>query len=54
MDLAKNLVTLGRASREVERIKVRQPLQKVLVDGKFEDTISDVVDLIKESLMLKR
>lgn len=53
MDLAKNLVTLGRASREVERIKVRQPLQKVLVDGKFEDTISDVVDLIKEELNVK-
>ena len=48
MDLVKNLVTLGRASREATRIKVRQPIQKVLVDGKFKDTISDVVDLIKE------
>jgi len=32
MDLVKNLVTLGRASREITRIKVRQPIQKVLVD----------------------
>ena len=47
MYLVKNLVTLGRASREATRIKVRQPIQKVLVDGKFKDTISDVVDLIK-------
>ena len=29
MDLVKNLVTLGRASREATRIKVRQPIQKV-------------------------
>lgn len=28
MDLVKNLVTLGRASREATRIKVRQPIQK--------------------------
>ncbi|WP_195939852.1 isoleucine--tRNA ligase [Romboutsia sp. 1001713B170131_170501_G6] len=53
MDLVKNLVTLGRASREATRIKVRQPIQKVLVDGKFESTISDVVDLIKEELNVK-
>ena len=53
MDLVKNLVTLGRASREATRIKVRQPIQKVLVDGKYENTISDVVDLIKEELNVK-
>ena len=39
MDLVKNLVTLGRASREGAKIKVRQPIQKVLVDGNFEDSI---------------
>ncbi len=53
MDLVKNLVTLGRASREATRIKVRQPIQKVLVDGKYESTISDVVELIKEELNVK-
>ncbi|WP_373598402.1 isoleucine--tRNA ligase [Paraclostridium bifermentans] len=53
MDLVKNLVTLGRASREATRIKVRQPIQKVLVDGNYEETISDVVDLIKEELNVK-
>ena len=53
MDLVKNLVTLGRASREATRIKVRQPIQKVLVDGQYESSISDVVELIKEELNVK-
>jgi isoleucyl-tRNA synthetase len=40
MDLVRDLVTLGRASRESARIKVRQPIGKVLVDGKYEERIS--------------
>ena len=36
MDLVRALVTLGRGTREKERIKVRQPLSEVLVDGKYE------------------
>jgi isoleucyl-tRNA synthetase len=53
MDLVRNLVALGRASRESVKIKVRQPLQEVLIDGKYEETISDIVDLIKEELNVK-
>jgi isoleucyl-tRNA synthetase len=53
MDLVKNLVTLGRASREATRIKVRQPIQKVLVDGKYETTIDNLVPLIAEELNVK-
>ena len=53
MDLAKNLVTLGRASREASRIKVRQPIQEVFVDGKYEEILGDIVDLIKEELNVK-
>lgn len=53
MEITKTLVTLGRASREESKIKVRQPVQKVLVDGKYEAQISDVVDLIKEELNVK-
>ena len=53
MELTKALVALGRASREDSKIKVRQPVSKVLVDGKYEDVISDVVDLIKEELNVK-
>ncbi|EOD01144.1 isoleucine--tRNA ligase [Caldisalinibacter kiritimatiensis] len=53
MDLVRNLVKLGRASREAVKIKVRQPIQKVLVDGKYEELISDLVPLIKEELNVK-
>jgi isoleucyl-tRNA synthetase len=53
MDLVKNLVTLGRASREATRIKVRQPVQMVLVDGKYEATIDNLVPLIQEELNVK-
>jgi len=53
MDLVRDLVALGRASRESVKIKVRQPLQEVLIDGKYEDVISDIVDLIKEELNVK-
>jgi isoleucyl-tRNA synthetase len=53
MDLVRDLVTLGRASRESARIKVRQPIGKVLVDGKYEERISHLVPLIKEELNVK-
>lgn len=53
MDLVKNLVTLGRASRENARIKVRQPLKEVLIDGKYEEVIADLIDIIKEELNVK-
>lgn len=53
MDLVRDLVGLGRASREAAKIKVRQPIQKVLIDGKYEELISDVVPLIKEELNVK-
>ena len=54
MDLVRSLVTLGRGAREQERIKVRQPLPEILVDGKHESLIGDMVDLIKEELNVKR
>lgn len=53
MDLVRDLVTLGRASREQAEIKVRQPLSKVIVDGKYEEIIDDLVPLIKEELNVK-
>lgn len=53
MDLVRTLVTLGRGTREKERIKVRQPLSEILVDGKYKDTIGDLTDLIKEELNVK-
>lgn len=53
MDLVRELVGLGRGAREKERIKVRQPLQKILVDGKYESLIGDMTELITEELNVK-
>ncbi len=53
MDLVRDLVGLGRAARAQAKIKVRQPLQKILVDGKFEALISDLVPLMQEELNIK-
>lgn len=53
MDMVKNLVKLGRASREEVKIKVRQPIAKVLLDAKLKSTIGDLTELIKEELNVK-
>ncbi len=53
MEVVRKLVTLGRASREAVQIKVRQPLKELVVDGKYEELISDLVPLIKEELNVK-
>lgn len=53
MDLVRELVTLGRSARESVKIKVRQPIQEVIVDGKYETLIGDLVPLIMEELNVK-
>lgn len=53
MALVQNLVNLGRSTRENENLKVRQPLSSILVDGAYEESISDFVPLIKEELNVK-
>ncbi len=53
MDLVRDIVKLGRASREEARIKVRQPLSKIMLDQKYEKIIEDLVPLIKEELNIK-
>jgi isoleucyl-tRNA synthetase len=53
MDLARTLVGLGRAARESVKIKVRQPIQKIYLDGKSEVILSDLKELIKEELNVK-
>ena len=53
MDMVKNLVKLGRASREEAKIKVRQPISKVVIDAKHKDIIGNLTDLIKEELNVK-
>ncbi len=53
MDTVKNLVKLGRAAREEAKIKVRQALNKVMIDSKLKDVISDLAPLITEELNVK-
>lgn len=53
MELLRKVVNLGRASREKEAIKVRQPLSKIIVDGRYKKNIEDLVPLIKEELNVK-
>ncbi|MDR2296632.1 MAG: class I tRNA ligase family protein, partial [Clostridiales Family XIII bacterium] len=53
MDLVRDLVALGRGAREKERIKVRQPLAKVLADGKHEAAIGGMTALIAEELNVR-
>nr|WP_315023294.1 isoleucine--tRNA ligase [uncultured Aminipila sp.] len=54
MDLVRTMVGLGRGTREKERIKVRQPLSEILVDGKYEALISDLTPLMMEELNVKK
>ena len=53
MELVRSFVTLGRGAREKERIKVRQPLGEILVDGKYKSLVADLTDLIMEELNVK-
>ncbi len=53
MELVRNLVSLGRAAREEAQIKVRQPLHKIIVDGKYKKNIDYLVPLIMEELNIK-
>lgn len=54
MDLVRDLVGLGRGTREKEKIKVRQPLSEILVDGKYKELIGDLTPLIMEELNVKK
>lgn len=53
MDLVRDLISLGRNAREEVKIKVRQPISEVLLDGKNKDLIGDLEELIKEELNVK-
>ena len=54
MDLVRDLISIGRNAREEVKIKVRQPLGEVLIDGKNEKVIKDLVSLIEEELNVKK
>ena len=46
MDLVRELISLGRNAREEAKIKVRQPISEIILDGKNKAVINDLVDLI--------
>lgn len=54
MDLVRDLISLGRNAREEAKIKVRQPISEVILDGKNKDILSDLTELIKEELNVKK
>ena len=54
MDLVRDLISIGRFVREENKIKVRQPLKEILIDGKQESIIDDLVTLIEEELNVKK
>ena len=53
MDLVRDLISLGRNVREEEKIKVRQPILEVILDGKNKKILNGLDDLIKEELNVK-
>ncbi len=53
MDLVRDICSLGRFAREEVGIKVRQPIQALLLSAKEEEKISDLLPIIKEELNVK-
>ena len=53
MDLVRDLISLGRNAREEVKIKVRQPISEIIIDGKNKELIGDLTELIKEELNVK-
>ncbi len=53
MDLVRDLISLGRNAREEAKIKVRQPLSEVILDGRLKTTLKDLDLLLKEELNVK-
>ena len=53
MDLVRDLISLGRNVREEEKIKVRQPILEVVLDGKNKSILDGLEELIKEELNVK-
>ena len=53
MDKVRDLISLGRNVREEYKIRVRQPLSEILIDGNLKPLIGNLSDLIKEELNVK-
>ncbi len=53
MNIVTTVVTMGRALREKVKLKVRQPLSHVMLDGKYAEQLSGLEPLIMEELNVK-
>jgi len=53
MDFVKNIVELGRSARKKSKVKVRQPLRKMIVFSKDKKDIEDLKDIILLELNIK-
>jgi len=53
MELVRQIVSLGRAVREKERLKVPQPLLRVLIDSSHKPLIGEMTDLVTDELNVK-
>ena len=53
MDLVRDICSLGRFAREEAKIKVRQPLNEILVPVHAKDIMSDLTPLVMEELNVK-
>lgn len=53
MDKVRDLITIGRNAREDSKIKVRIPISKVIINGRDEELLKGLDDLIKEELNVK-
>lgn len=53
MNTVTTVVTMGRALREKVKLKVRQPLSHVMLDGKYADQLKGLEPLIMEELNVK-
>jgi len=53
MDFVKNIVELGRSARKKSKVKVRQPLRKMIVFSKDKKDIEDLKDIILSELNIK-
>ena len=53
MDTVIDLITIARNLREEAKIKVRQPIQEVIIEGKYKDKIESFTSLIEEEINVK-
>ena len=53
MDFVKNIVELGRSARKRSKVKVRQPLRRMIVFSKERKDIEDLKDIILSELNIK-